>query len=197
MGLFTKKPESYKVSGKYFASHPDIKGLKALTITADESGVHITFKKKYSKDFKWDEVVSFKTETQAEREESRRVTATRLLAVGIFALAFQKQTGSVRGKSYHVLLTTSGEVELELMIAGGAPSSLAGSMANYSIAVNEREAKNMQRFVAEHATGKLPKANPTGISTADELEKFAKLRDSGVITKQEFEAKKKQLLGLS
>lgn len=63
MGLFTKKPESYKVSGKYFASHPDIKGLNALTITADESGAHVTFKKKYSKDCKWGEVVSFKTET--------------------------------------------------------------------------------------------------------------------------------------
>lgn len=55
----------------------------------------------------------------------------------------------------------------------------------------------MQRFVAERATGKLPEANPTGISTADELEKFAKLRDSGVVTKPEFEAKKKHLLELS
>jgi len=195
MGLFTKKPESYKVSGRYFASHPDIKGPKSLTVITDESGVHVSFKKKYSKDFHWDEIVSFKTETQSEREESRRITATRLLAVGIFALAFQKQTGSVKGKSYHVLLTTSGELELELIIAGGAPSSLAGSMANYAIVVNEREAKNMQRFVAEHATGKLPEVKSGGSSIADELEKFAKLRDSGVITKQEFEAKKKQLLG--
>ena len=33
-------------------------------------------------------------------------------------------------------------------------------------------------------------------STSDELEKLAGLRDQGVITDEEFEAKKKQLLGL-
>ncbi len=196
MGLFSKKPEAYKVSGKYYASHGDIKGVKSLVIMTDEAGVHVTHKRKFSKDFTWDEVVSFKTETQAEREESRRITATRLLAVGVFALAFQKHTGKVQGKFYHVLLTTSGEIELENMIAGGAPSSLAGSMANYSIVVAERESKNMQRFVAERATGKLPEVNAGSASVADELEKFAKLRDSGVISKQEFEAKKKQLLDL-
>ena len=54
----------------------------------------------------------------------------------------------------------------------------------------------MQRFVAEHATGRLPEANSGGDSIADELEKFSKLRDSNVITDKEFEAKKKQLLGL-
>ena len=183
MGLFSKKPETYKVSGEYYASHADMKGMKSLVIMTDEAGVHVTHKKKFSKDFGWDEVVSFKTETQAEREESRRVTAPRLLALGIFALAFQKQTGSVRGKSYHVLFTTSGEVELEFQITGGSPSSMAGSMANYAIVANERQAKNMQRFVVERATGKLPEIDSSGISSADELEKFAKLRDSGVITK--------------
>jgi len=33
-------------------------------------------------------------------------------------------------------------------------------------------------------------------SAADELEKFARLRDQGIITEEEFEAKKKQILGL-
>jgi predicted Zn-dependent peptidase len=34
------------------------------------------------------------------------------------------------------------------------------------------------------------------VSTADELKKFKELLDSGVITQEEFDAKKKQLLGL-
>ena len=38
--------------------------------------------------------------------------------------------------------------------------------------------------------------NPTTLSAADELKKFKELLDSGVITQEEFEAKKKQLLGL-
>ena len=33
-------------------------------------------------------------------------------------------------------------------------------------------------------------------SNADELKKFKELLDSGVITQEEFDAKKKQLLGL-
>ena len=37
---------------------------------------------------------------------------------------------------------------------------------------------------------------PAETSEADELEKLAGLRDQGVITEEEFEAKKKQLLGL-
>ena len=34
------------------------------------------------------------------------------------------------------------------------------------------------------------------VSTADELKKFKELLDMGVITQEEFDAKKKQLLGL-
>lgn len=36
----------------------------------------------------------------------------------------------------------------------------------------------------------------TVISAADEILKFKQLMDAGIITEQEFEAKKKQLLGL-
>ena len=36
----------------------------------------------------------------------------------------------------------------------------------------------------------------TQSSNMDELEKLARLRDKGIISEEEFEAKKKQLLGL-
>jgi len=42
----------------------------------------------------------------------------------------------------------------------------------------------------------LLKAEVENISTADELEYFAKLKDKGVITPEEFDIKKKELLGL-
>ena len=35
-----------------------------------------------------------------------------------------------------------------------------------------------------------------GVSAADELKKFKELLDAGVLTQEEFDAKKKQLLGL-
>ena len=39
-------------------------------------------------------------------------------------------------------------------------------------------------------------AGVSAVSDADELKKFAELRDQGVISQDEFEAKKKQILGL-
>ena len=39
-------------------------------------------------------------------------------------------------------------------------------------------------------------AQPAALSSADELRKFKELLDMGVITQEEFDAKKKQLLGL-
>lgn len=43
---------------------------------------------------------------------------------------------------------------------------------------------------------KLEKQPKTAINNADELRKFKELLDSGIISQEEFEAKKKQLLGL-
>jgi hypothetical protein len=42
----------------------------------------------------------------------------------------------------------------------------------------------------------LAKTTPRASSNLDELEKLASLRDKGIITEEEFQAKKRQLLGL-
>ena len=44
--------------------------------------------------------------------------------------------------------------------------------------------------------GKNPKVATSAPSAADELKKFKDLLDSGIITQEEFDEKKKQLLGL-
>lgn len=43
---------------------------------------------------------------------------------------------------------------------------------------------------------KQPTVKAASTDPADEIRKFKKLADDGIITKEEFEAKKKQLLGL-
>jgi hypothetical protein len=50
----------------------------------------------------------------------------------------------------------------------------------------------------EHVKSNLGKKSESGsaASAAEELKKFAELRDAGVITEEEFDAKKKQLLGI-
>jgi len=61
--------------------------------------------------------------------------------------------------------------------------------------------KDIPGYPAQAPTAAVPAtANaappPAAPSTSDELEKLAGLRDQGVITEEEFEAKKKQLLNL-
>lgn len=41
-----------------------------------------------------------------------------------------------------------------------------------------------------------PAAAPIGMDNLEQLKKLAELRDAGIVTEEEFEAKKKQLLGL-
>ena len=56
-----------------------------------------------------------------------------------------------------------------------------------------------QAIIAEESSSPPPDAAPAGSdeeSYLDELERLANLRDQGVISDEEFEAKKKQLLGL-
>lgn len=62
---------------------------------------------------------------------------------------------------------------------------------------------DIQGFIA-HVKGSIGKSSAKGqvaatqetASAADEIKRFAELRDSGVITEEEFDAKKKQLLGI-
>ena len=49
---------------------------------------------------------------------------------------------------------------------------------------------------AEPETAPPPAASASDTSYLDELERLAALRDQGIISEQEFEAKKSQLLGL-
>ena len=60
-----------------------------------------------------------------------------------------------------------------------------------TIADQIREAYNHYQDTAEVVS-----AVPAGISSADELKKYKELLDAGIITQVEFDAKKKQLLGL-
>ena len=53
-----------------------------------------------------------------------------------------------------------------------------------------------EEYEKEKANPTAPNNGGTAVSAADELKKFKELLDAGVITQEEFDAKKKQLLGL-
>lgn len=59
-------------------------------------------------------------------------------------------------------------------------------------------ARAMQQAIAEHSSRPAPGAAPEGkvVSVVDEIRGLKQLLDEGILTQEEFDAKKKQLLGL-
>ena len=54
-----------------------------------------------------------------------------------------------------------------------------------------------QQMAAEQASAPPPPAAPAEPDYAAELQKLAELKNAGILTEEEFEAKKKQILGIS
>ncbi len=55
---------------------------------------------------------------------------------------------------------------------------------------------NMVDTVAEDVPRSEPQREPEVVSVAEEISRLAELRDKGILTEEEFQAKKQQLLGL-
>ena len=95
---------------------------------------------------------------------------------------------SIRTESYHSVGLFGKTVRMdshgdEDIVLGNYDATTGQKLANeiQVILDNQRERVN---------------TNQSGISSADELKKYKDLLDSGIITQEEFDAKKKQLLGL-
>lgn len=72
---------------------------------------------------------------------------------------------------------------------------LIGTGCKFKIA-NITNAENIKSVIIDKKKSEQVKPNSAGVSNADELKKYKDLLDSGVISQEEFNAKKKQLLGL-
>lgn len=112
---------------------------------------------------------------------TQRLTATRMVALGVFALAAPKKTGNqtlslkVRGPGYNFTYQHQGDVtRLAIQTFEGLADTIN------TLAGHDMSAANGQPAVAP--------------SAADEIAKFAALRDQGILSEDEFTAKKAQLL---
>ena len=77
-----------------------------------------------------------------------------------------------------------------------ATDSMSGKLVDYSKCPNcgSHDLREMTKEETEESSSAASASN--AVSAADELKKFKELLDMGVITQEEFDAKKKQLLGL-
>ena len=114
---------------------------------------------------------------ETEEEAKRRLTATRMLAVGVFALAFPKKTAG------SVLITID---------ARTAP--LVFEAQRQSKPHMLRQLAPAIAIVTQSGAGPRPSPAAQPASVADELRKLGELRDSGVLSDEEFEAQKRRLI---
>lgn len=160
-----------------FPDRPEAKSNGVLVVDGD--GLHMRGIRELFV-IPWSAVVHVAVE--GAEEASRRVTAGRVMAMGIFALAAKKKTG-----------TTYLGVQTEGYTAG---FEMEGTGAGE---VRAKIAPWTQRLspppVPEAAPQAPQAAAPATTGLADELAKLAVLRDQGVLTQEEFDAQKARLLG--
>jgi hypothetical protein len=111
---------------------------------------------------------------------TQRLTATRMVTLGVFALAAPKKTGNqtlalkVSGPGYNFTYQHQGDVNRAAIQRFDALADTINTLS-------------------QRVTPQSPSEPGTG-SVADELTKFVTLRDQGVLTEEEFATKKAQLL---
>jgi 5S rRNA maturation endonuclease (ribonuclease M5) len=120
---------------------------------------------------------------EGKDDVNRRVTVTRLLAVGIFAFALKKKN---KDQEAYITLELADGQEVILFVDNKAPMALRAKLAKVISAVKQANVSSQSQTAQSTAQS----------SVADELTKLASLKEQGILTQEEFDSKKKQLLDL-
>lgn len=118
---------------------------------------------------------------EGKDEVNRRVTVTRLLAVGIFAFALKKKNKDQ--EAYITLELTDGQ-EVILFVDNKAPMALRAKLAKVISAVKQANVASETQATPAPAQG----------SVADELAKLVSLKEQGILSQAEFDAEKAKVL---
>ena len=108
----------------------------------------------------------------------------------VLSVQFKKATDATAG---YIQFETAGGSQ---KAARGGVFEAAGDENSVLFSVNDMPQFVTFRDKVNELLESGQEQSPSQVSAADELAKFAKLRDDGVITEDEFAAKKKSLLGL-
>jgi hypothetical protein len=190
MSIFRKKEEIIDpVKGRkiqtiyptYQGGIADFKGHTGKLIIYENQLEFIDgFHKDRTFTIKSNELASYLVEGKDETQH--RITATRLVTLGVFALAAKKK--EVEHEQYLTLVLNDGRN----IIFSHSNQFIDTIMFKGTVSTAFSQLKGA--FVAKQDS-----PNTSG-GAASEIEKYANLLEKGAITKAEFEAKKKQLLEL-
>lgn len=174
------KPVSYSIV--YIGGHPKINNEKNATITIYDKGITINYGLNNSVYIPFSNVVGVHYETKDQIE--RRITATRIVTLGIFAVAFLKKK-KITEKFFTVDYEENG-LENTILFSGSqaqkAHSETFTRLSKYKL--NNRSNESVQQETVQTN------------DPYEELKKLKELLDMGIVTQEEFDKKKKELLGL-
>jgi hypothetical protein len=127
--------------------------------------------------------VSLKTDEQISKD----VTITRLLLLNIFAFGLKKKTKTT---TYNLVIEYSyNGIQTAAVFSGN-------NVPQVNSDIMKRRAAYLKKHPVAVSTPAAPTVAETPTDAAAEIGKFKGLLDAGAITPEEYEAKKKQLLGL-
>jgi len=199
MSLFDNIKDKYQDHQEKVAELKDTRGDKLATLTVEYMGGYgeqkkasgsltffqrqTEFKNPMLKKSLWFTILNSKVRDiaiEGKDEVNRRVTVTRLLTLGIFAFALRKKS---EDKDAFITLVLADGQEVIFHVKDKSPMELKASLAK---AVSQVKQAGAVAASTVQATG-------SG-SVADELSKLAKLKEQGVLTDGEFQARKSKLL---
>ena len=164
---------------EYLGGHPDIPQTRQGLITINKAGLFFSTMLPFScfiipiENIKKAE---FKTEEQIHKD----VTLGRLLLFGVFAFGMKKKTKTQ--KNYLVVIYEENGIENIVIFEAQKAGALASAIA-----------RARQEYIKENPAAEI-KDTPAVIDIPEQIRKLAELKEQGIITQEEFEVKKKELL---
>lgn len=173
---------------EYKGGHPAITKEKSCSLSIDDCSIIINIGKGAPIGFGDIDSIHFETAEQI----NRRITATRLVLLGPFALAFKKK--KMDKQKYLTIDFNFNGVESTCVFGGKnvmeAHAKLLARYSNFLKRVPKKETEdNIQ-------VEKNMEQNDTVTDPYEELKKLKELMDMGIISQEEFDTKKKELLDL-
>lgn len=186
--LGNNKPSSEKIGSEsinYNGGHPQLTRDGNCTLTVRGDGITVSLNIFGSQSIAIQDIIDIHLETQEQIEE--RVTATRLFTLGVFAFAFKKKKKNSEKYLTVDFKDSAGLTNTMLFSGKNTPSAHALIYR----ALSEYLA-NTRPMVEKKKTIETVVIN----DPYEEVKKAKELLDMGIITQEEFDIKKKQLLDL-
>ena len=164
----------------HLAGFEEFEISRSCSLYPDEDGLHLNYGNKQVKIFEWKNIIE--VNAGSEDELRKRVTLSRVLLTGIFALALKKE----KKKKFYLTITTNNAV---------------GLFEINTIGRDNRRSEQKAQVFSAFCNSKVRSADPVDArdSTQNEdifeqIEKLGKLLEKGLITEADFEKSKSSLL---